>query len=160
MAAPPKATVRRYWDSACFISILNGEADAQTCERLLDEAKRDATTICVSPLVQAEVAKPKGAASPLAETSREIIRAFFRNDYLKWRTIDRKIANGAQKLIWDHAVHPRDAIHLACAIDLECDLLETTDNGLVKLDGKIAGVSLRICRPGGLDAPDLFSLAT
>lgn len=152
------SNARRYWDSACFISILNGEAAAQTCERILDEAKREATTIYVSPLVQAEVAKPKGASSPLAERLRETIRMFFENDYLKWRNIDREIANAAQALCWDHAVHPRDALHLACAIDLECELLETTDNGLVTLDGKIPGTSLRICRPGALDAPDLFSL--
>ena len=60
MAASRNAMVRRYWDSACFISILKGETEAQTCERILDEAKHDATTIYVSPLVQAEVAKPKG----------------------------------------------------------------------------------------------------
>ena len=157
MAASRNAMVRRYWDSACFISILNGEAEAQTCERILDEAKHDATTIYVSPLVQTEVAKPKGAPSPLAETLREKIRMFFENDYLKWRTIDRKIANDAQKLCWDYAVHPRDAMHLACAMDLQCDLLETTDNGLVQLSGNILGTSLRICRPGALDPSDLFN---
>lgn len=159
MAASRNAMVRRYWDSACFISILNGEPVAQICERILDEAKRNATTIYVSPLVQVEVAKPKGAASPLAEMLREKIRMFFENDYLKWRTIDRKISNAAQKLCWDYAVRPRDALHLACAIDLDCDLLETTDDGLVKLDGTIPGTSLRICRPGALDPPDLFDLA-
>ena len=68
--------------------------------------------------------------------------------HLKWRNIDRKIASGGQNLCWDHMVHSRDATHLACAIVLKCGLIETTDEGLVKLDGKISETSLRICRHG------------
>ena len=63
-----------------------------------------------------------------------------------------------KKLCWDYPVHPRDAMHLACAIDIGCDLFETTDGGLVKLGGKIHGTSLQICRPGAFGTPDLFSL--
>ena len=67
---------------------------------------------------------------------REKVRDFFENTYIKWRMIDRKIANDAQKLCWDHAVHPRDAIHLATAMEQKCDFLETSDRGLLRLDGK------------------------
>ena len=137
MAASRNANVRRYWDSTCFLAVLNDESDAQACESILDEARRATTEVCISPLVQVEVVRPKGSSKPLAEELRDKVRAFFENDYIKWRMIDRKISNDAQRLCWDYSVHPRDAIHLAVAIDLSCDLLETADDKLLSLDQKI-----------------------
>ena len=32
--------VRRYWDSSCFLTLLNGEEGAEDCENILDEAKK------------------------------------------------------------------------------------------------------------------------
>lgn len=157
MAPSQTSIVRRYWDSTSFIAILNGEEDAGTCERILAEAKRRTTEVCISPLVQVEVVRPKGAPAPLAEAMREKVSAFFENEHIKWRIIDRKISSDSQRLCWDHAIHPRDAIHLAVAIDLNCDLFETADRNLLSLDQKLPRTSLRICRPGALDPPDLFS---
>ena len=160
MAPSQTSIVRRYWDSTSFIAILNGEEDAGTCERILGEAIRRTTEVYISPLVQVEVVRPKGAPAPLAEAVREKVGGLFENDYVKWRTIDRKISSDSQRLCWDYPIHPRDAIHLAVAIDLDCHLLETTDGDLLNLDQKIPNTSLRICRPGALDPPDLFSRKT
>lgn len=121
--------------------------------------RRGITEICVSPLVQVEVVRPRGSPSPLPAAMREKVRSFFENTYIKWRMIDRKIANDAQKLCWDHAVHPRDAIHLATAIEQKCDFLETSDRGLLRLDGKVPEMELRICKPGVLRQRDLFAPA-
>lgn len=148
MAEERRYVLRRYWDSTCFLALLNDEEDAARCEQILEEAKRLSTEIYVSPLVQVEVVRPRGVPRPLAATQRERIRAFFENEYVKWRIIDRKIANDAQRLCWEHATHPRDAIHLAAAIDLNCDCLETSDRGLLRLDRSITGPALTICRPG------------
>ena len=156
MAASRNANVRRYWDSTCFLAVLNDEGDAQVCERILEEARQAKTEICISPLVQVEVVRPKGAPIPLAEKLRDKVREFCENDYIKWRMVDRKISNDAQKLCWEHAVHPRDAIHLAVAIDLNCDLLETADDKLLNLDQKLPSTSLRICRPAALGQGDFF----
>ena len=150
MAGTRKDGIRRYWDSTCFIALLNNEPDAQACEHILEEAKQSRTEVCVSPMVQIEVVRPRGYPRPLADEMRGHIRAFFENDYIKWRMIDRKISDDAQKLCWEHAVHPRDAVHLAVAIDLNCDLLETADGKLLNLDQKIPSASLRICRPAAL----------
>ena len=157
MAASRNINVRRYWDSTCFLAVLNDEGDAQACERILEEASRSRTEVCVSPLVQVEVVRPKGSPRPLAEKLRDKVRTFFENDYIKWRMIDRKISNDAQRLCWEHSIHPRDAIHLAVAIDLKCDLLETADGNLLNLDQKIPSTSLRICRPAALGQGALFS---
>jgi len=140
---PEGGQIRRYWDAKCFIALLNDEAEAPACERILDQAKGRQTEICVS---------------PIAKDLRDKVRAFFENDYVRLRVVDRKIANDAQQLCWDHSLHPRDAIHLAVALDLECDLLETSDSDLLRLDQKIPSTSLRICKPDALGQADLFEL--
>lgn len=153
---PSPGLLRRYWDAFCFIAILNDDEGADDCEKILDDAREGKTEIVVSPLVQVEVVRPRGSPHPLPKEDEEKIRAFFENDYLKWRNIDRKIADLARDLCWNHRVHPRDAIHLAVAIDTHCDLLETMDERLLGLSGQIQGVSLKIAKPKWVGQPDLF----
>ena len=153
---PEGSGVRRYWDASCFIALLSDEPDASICERIIEEAKERQTEICVSPIVQLEVIRPKGAPRPLPKGMRDKVRAFFENDYIQFRVVDRKIANDAQELCWDYPLHPRDAVHLAVAIASKCDLLETSDDRLLRLDQTIPSTSLRICKPGAIGQSDLF----
>lgn len=83
MAEERRSVLRRYWDSTCFLALLNDEEDAARCEQILEEAKRLSTEIYVLPLVQVEVVRPRGVPRPLAATQRERIRAFFENEYVK-----------------------------------------------------------------------------
>ncbi len=153
---PAGGLVRRYWDASCFIALLNSEEGAEDCESILNEAKEAKTLIYVSPLVQTEVIRPRGSPKPIPVETRTQIQSFFENDYIKWRIIDRDIANSAQNLCWDYGLHPRDALHLAVALDLQCDLLETYDPDLLKLNGRIPNVSLGIQKPRWEGQPELF----
>ena len=144
---PSREIVRRYWDASCFITLLNNEGGAQDCENILNEVKESKTILYVSPLVQVEVIRPRSSSHPISQQMRAKIQAFFKNAYVKWRLIDRGIGDFAQELCWDYKLHPRDAIHLAVAIDLECDLLETYDPDLLKLNGRISNTSLSIQKP-------------
>ena len=153
---PAGGVVRRYWDASCFIALLNSEEGAEDCESILNEAKEAKTLIYVSPLVQTEVIRPRGSPKPIPVETRTQIQSFFENDYIKWRIIDRDIANSAQNLCWDYGLHPRDALHLAVALDLQCDLLETYDPDLLKLNGRIPNVSLGIQKPRWEGQPELF----
>ena len=139
--------MKRFWDASCFLTLLNGEAGVDDCEYILNQARQSTTVIYVSPIVQIEVVRPKGSSSPAPMEARERIQAFFENDFIKWRMIDRKIANDAQKLCWDFGLHPRDASHLAVAMDLRCDLLETYDGDLLKWNGRIPTGAPGIQRP-------------
>lgn len=143
-----KSKVRRYWDSTCFISILNSEETAEVCKGLLDAARAGKTEIFVSPIGQLEVIRPKGSPAPLPKEQRDTIQQWFENDYIRWHGIDRDAGAMAQQYCWDFNLHPRDAIHLAVAVQIGCDLLETLDKDLLKWDGKLPGVRLRIRRPG------------
>lgn len=148
--------VRRYWDSSCFLTLLNGEEGAEDCENILNEAKEEKTLLYVSPVVQVEVIRPRGSPRPTPVKTRTQVQSFFENDYVKWRIIDRDIANSAQNLCWDYNLHPRDALHLAVALDLQCDLLETYDPDLLNLNGQIPNVSLDIQKPRWEGQPGLF----
>ncbi len=148
--------VKRYWDSFCFIALLNDDEGAEDCEKILDDAKEGKTIIIVSPLVQVEVIRPKGSPIPIPIADKERVQAFFENDYIKWRNIDRSISNSAQGLCWAFCIHPRDALHVAIAIDTDCDILETTDDRLLKLPEKMKGMALKIVKPKWVGQTELF----
>ena len=146
----------RFWDASCFLTLLNGEAGADDCEYILNQARQSRTVIYVSPIVQIEVVRPKGSSSPVPMEARKQIQAFFENNFIKWRMIDRKIANDAQKLCWDYGLHPRDASHLAVAMDLQCDLLETYDRDLLKLNDRVPSGAPGIQHPRHTGQIDLI----
>ena len=134
---------RRYWDSFCFIAILNEEKPHSTnCNQIINLAKKGEVEIVISPLTITETVRPKGSPLPLPAATREKIGAFFDNDYIKLRVIDRKIARKALDLCWTANLHPRDALHTAVAIEENCDYLETTDNKMCRLTG-IYGLAIR-----------------
>ena len=139
-----------------FLTLLNGEDGADDCENILNEAKEEKTVIYVSPIVQVEVVRPRSSPTPIPVETRAMVRSFFENDYVKWRIIDRDIANLAQQLCWDCGLHPRDAIHLAVAVDLQCDILETYDPDLLKHNGVVPNSSLVIQKPVWRGQPELF----
>lgn len=148
--------IRRFWDASCFLALLNDEAGAEDCEQILEQAKQSRTDVYVSPVVQVEVVRPRRSPSPVPQEARDRIREFFENDYIKWRMIDRNIANESQRLCWDYNLHPRDAIHLAVALDLRCDLLETFDGDLLKWESRISPGSPSIRKPRWIGQPPLL----
>lgn len=144
---PPRSPIRRYWDSSCFLCILNNEDAADACEQILADAAEGKTKIYVSPIVQLEVIRPKG--SPRAARERaDRASEWFRNKYIQWRAVDRQVSNRARDFCLDLNLHPRDAVHLAVAVHQKCDLLETLDKDLLKWDGKVPNSPIRIRQPG------------
>lgn len=107
-------------------------------------------------MTQVEVIRPRGSAHPILEAAKEEVQAFFENDYVKWHIIDRTIASKSQDLCWKYQLHPRDAIHVAVALKLECDLLESFDPHMLKCHGKIQGSSMAIKKPKWIGQPDMF----
>ena len=148
--------ISRYWDASCFLALLNDEEAADDCERILDDAKEGKTILCVSPMAQVEVIRPRGSARPIPEEAKERVQDFFENEYVKWQIIDRTIANISQNLCWEYNLHPRDAIHVAVATHLKCDLLESLDSDMLRCSGVIQGSSLVIQEPKWTGQPDMF----
>ena len=60
----------------------------------------------------------------------------------RFRIIDRLIAKRSLDLCWNTGLHPRDALHLAVALEEGCDVLETRDGKLLRNNG-LEGLTIR-----------------
>lgn len=138
---------RRYWDSDCFLGWLMGENDKEdACRNVLQAAEDGKVIIVTSALTIAEVLALRGHEK-IPSDQREKIELFFRNEYIEVRNITRRISELARSYVWDHGVKPKDALHVATAIDAKLTLLNTFDKPLSKRSGKIGTPPLIIEAP-------------
>lgn len=136
-----------YWDSDAFLGWLQSEpGKAELCEGTLDRAKSGEVLILTSTLTVAEVLWMRNSP-PVPHDKAEMVRRFFRKSYMRLRNVTRSVAEGAQDLVWHHSVRPKDAIHVATAMDAKVFALETFDEGLLKKTGTIGNPSLIIRKP-------------
>ena len=64
-----------------------------------------------------------------------IVRKFFRRSYFRVRNVTRSIAESAQDLVWMQNIKPKDAFHVATALDARAVALETFDEESFKKIG-------------------------
>lgn len=126
---------------------LQEEGDkVDACEEVLQAAEDGKVVIVTSALTIAEVLALKGRDKIPAER-RSKVELFFRNEYIDVINITRRIAEAARSFVWDYGVLPKDALHVATAIDVRLTLLNTFDMPLVKKSGKIGQPPLVIAKP-------------
>ncbi len=136
-----------YWDSDAFLGWLKEEkGKAELCRGTIDRAESGGVVIFTSTLTIAEVLWMKGEPKTSPEKAA-IVRKFFRRSYIKVRNVTRRVAESAQDLVWDHSIKPKDAIHVATAMDIGVPTLETFDEGLLKKSGSIGAYMLTIRKP-------------
>ncbi|HRT84713.1 MAG TPA: PIN domain-containing protein [Bacteroidales bacterium] len=143
----------RYWDSNCFLKWLKKEPDYEKCKGVLYNAENNKLKIVTSALTIAEVIYLHPSPKMTREKSDEICRMFER-DYIVTISVDRVIAEEARELLWQYkALKPKDAIHVASAIRANVVnksssiILDTFDEDLIKLSGKIGTPPLIIGSP-------------
>jgi predicted nucleic acid-binding protein len=150
------AADRRYWDANVFLGWLKAEADkVAACQGVLDAAEAGTIEIVTSALTLTEVIKMKGQQA-ITRDKEEKIRGFFEQPYIIIREVDRYVAEAARELIWSHGVDPKDAIHLATAIRLHLPYLDTFDDKLIGLTGKLGIPKITIGHPNVPHTPDMF----
>jgi hypothetical protein len=138
---------RRYWDSDCFLGWLQGEPDKEaSCKEVLEAAEDGKVLIVTSALTIAEVLALKNA-QPIPVSNCRKVEAFFRRDYIVIRNITRHIAENARTYVWDYGVKPKDALHVATAIDADLELLNTFDEALQKKSTMVGNPGLIISKP-------------
>lgn len=138
---------RRYWDSDCFIAWLAAEADkVDDCRTVIRAAERGDLVIVTSSLSIAEVVKLRHH-SPVPVADADQVRKFFRQPYIVVRELDRFLAEEAQSMVWDHGVDPKDAVHVATAVRVGVEQLDTFDEKLIGKTGVIGSPPLIIGRP-------------
>lgn len=128
---------RVYWDSCAFISIFKNESGrADVCAAIFRDADAGKIELYPSTLVIAEcsggVAELSQMDSDRFTARTELVRAFFENRVLRFVQLDRRLMERAASLIqWrgrmGESLPTKDAIHLACSIWAEADVLHTYD---------------------------------
>ena len=124
-----------YWDSVCFLGWLQDEIDkVEHCRVVLDECEAGNILLVTSALTLAEVLALKGKPRvPVVDLEK--VESFFRKSYIDVRSVTRRTAEDARKLVWENKAAPKDAIHLATALHAKLDEMHTFDGGLISQSG-------------------------
>ncbi len=137
----------RYWDSDCFLGWLIGEEDkAMSCRSVIREAESGLLRIVTSALTLTEVIKLK-KRTPLLANEQPKIDLFFKQPYIVVRQLDRRTAELARRMVWEHGFQPKDAVHVATAVRAKVHFLDTFDDDLIKKSGTIGNPPLTIGHP-------------
>lgn len=137
----------RYWDANTFLGWLMEEPErVDSCQAVIRAAEEGKTVLVTSALTIAEVLWVRG--EPRVPPDRaERVQRFFEHEFILVNDLDRHLAEQARLLVWNHDIKPRDAIHVATAIDAQVDRLETFDEGLIKKSGQVGEPTLEIGPP-------------
>ncbi len=71
------------------------------------------------------------------------------------RNVTRSISESAQSLVWDQGIKPKDAIHVATALEAKVPILETFDEPLIAQSGTVGFPPLIIRKPLPATQPKL-----
>lgn len=137
------------WESSPFCALINNEAGrGHICQAILNSARNGQIDFFTSTLTLVEVFKVPETLDE--EKAEQKISAFFRNRWICKQIVDWYIAQEARKLQrqFPH-LSGRDAIHLATAVYLGTELLNTYDEDLIKCNGQVP--NLTICEPKPFD---------
>lgn len=144
-----------YWDSCVFIDLLQqtpGRIDV--LRDLVQLAKEGQLKIVTSAFTIAEVVG-LSTERPVPHEDVQKIKAFFENDYIFLRQVDRATVELAADIGRVSKIRPPDAVHLATAIRAKCRMVHTYDGDepnpgpkkLLHHDGKIGTPALSIKVP-------------
>lgn len=141
------ATPLRYWDACAFLGYLANEADKlDECRGVIRAAQEGNLRIVTSSLTLTEVIKLK-SQTPLPQEKEPVIRDFFLHPWIVVQQLDRRTAEYARELIWQHNFDPKDAVHVATAVLARVPYFDTFDGDLIRRSGDIGDPPLIIARP-------------
>jgi len=133
---------RIYWDSATYIDYLSGEHELrESMAMVIEDWRAGLVTIVTSALTIAEVFFVRVGGRVIRERDADIETLF--NPPIGARLIlvetSRLTAYLARGLARDQAISPRDAVHVASALEAHCPLMHTNDEPLWAKSGTVGG---------------------
>lgn len=136
-----------YWDSDAFLGWLQAEpGKVDLCQGTIDQAEQGEVIIVTSALTIAEVLWLRNSPK-ISSDKADMLRRFFRRSYIRIRAVTRSVAESAQTVVWDYNIRPKDAIHVATALDAKITILETFDEDLISKSGKVGNPPLVVRKP-------------
>lgn len=151
------APKRVYWDSCCWIALINQEPSRfESLEYIYNSSKDGLYQIWTSTLSLVEVnrlASEQATPKPLNSDSLDILDEMFNQDFVVLNQVDLLVATEARRLLRDLSGLSKrtDSIHLATALLRSVDEMHTYDDkDLLHLHGKLEskdGRKLVICAP-------------
>lgn len=137
---------RVYWDTNCFLGWFQQEPNkCDALKELLIRAEEGELVIVTSAFAITECAGLPTVRRVDDAASKKML-AFFEQDYIALRSVDRMIAEKAHDLVRKLAIKHKDAIHVATAALSNVSVLHTWDEGMLKHSGS-AVVGVRIDTP-------------
>jgi len=137
---------RVYWDINCFLGWFQQEPNKRDAlKELLRQAEEGDLVIVTSALTITECAGLPTVRMVDDAASKKML-AFFEQEYIALRSVERIIAEKAHDLVRNHAIKHKDAIHVATAALSNVSVLHTWDEGILKHNGS-AGIGVRIEKP-------------
>ena len=139
-----------YWDSAVFLALINQDmdpADMQGASNVWVSAEKGLMHIVTSALTTAEVIYMKGTPK-LDPAKRVLVSNFFRQPFISQKPLTREIAELARDVVWDNAIKPKDAAHVATCAYFKIHQFHTFDGPLCSLGTvDVAGFVVTIKKP-------------
>ena len=140
-AVPPKI----YWDSNCFIAFIGNEPDRmEVCAAILHQAETGQIELYTSCMAIVETVRIRNVGD---SESNDRIQAFFNRAFIVKMDVNIPIAHQARRLQLVTNLRARDAVHLATALFVGADVLQTYDSDLLRLDCEALGLEIRVEEP-------------
>ena len=143
-----------YWDSVALLGWLQNERGREDlCRATFERAEKGEVVIITSALTIAEVLWLRHSPK-ISKDRATLVRRFFRRSYIRVRAVTRGVSELAQDVVWDHGIKPKDAVHVATALEAKVLALETFDAELIKKSG-VRGLVVREPKPSTQGSLDL-----
>jgi predicted nucleic acid-binding protein len=135
------ASHKPYLDSSVFFAHIKKESVAtsdgrqrwELTERIFADAEAGKYKIHTSTATLAEVRRIKNKSDELTSNELTIVRRFFEHEYILLIEVSREIGEKAQLYGAQFGIDVIDSIHLATAIDEQCDVLFVWDKPFTKI---------------------------
>lgn len=150
------AIEKRYWDSDIILCWLKKEPRWGDLRGTIEAAEDGRVKIVTSTWTLTEVIRLTGRE--LNEEDDAKIVDFFAGEYIHLRAVSARVGHMARRYSYE-LYEPKDAIHVAQAVDAGCDRFDTFDSALTR-SGPPDGTTIKfgtpdLARQGSLDDIEL-----
>lgn len=118
---------RVYWDTNCFLGWFQQETDKREALRVLLDGAGTGELVIVTSAVTITECGGRPNVRKVDDSASQKMLAFFEQEYIALRAVDRNIAEKAHDFARKHGLRHMDAIHVATALLAGVEVMYTYD---------------------------------